>query len=128
MVSLQPRTIEPTRLKESSRSSVEMLKARQNRAAELGAREPELVPQRPQQRRVGGDIDAGRLAVDVEVRHVLLRFHLLGGWASQPDGSRLGAAPMNPMMLTYLALALPYLVATGRVVLALGAWTRWGIR
>ena len=35
---------------------------------------------------------------------------------------------MNPMMLTYLALAFPYLGAIGRVVLALGAWTRWGIR
>src|SRR2546426_8552615 len=48
--------------------------------------------------------------------------------APQPDGSRLGAAPMNTTMLTYLALALPYLVAIGRVGLALGAWTRWGIR
>ncbi len=35
---------------------------------------------------------------------------------------------MNPVMLTYLALALPYLVPTGRVVPALGARTRWRIR
>src|SRR4029434_2511487 len=43
--------------------------AKRHAAAELAASEPELVPQRPQQWRLAGHVDALAFAVDVECDH-----------------------------------------------------------